>query len=408
MLQIYVDDQNIITLALPLGARFVNNEIIIDEALIETDREIPADQRTAKIFKEISNSIYNFMQVTTDCPSQHESGYLPVLDIQVKIQNNKIVHKFYKKPISSNKVIMAKSALPTNVKRASLTEGVIRRLRYTDRSLPWSEVTEILSEYSNELRLSGYDENFRAEIIQAGLTGFRRQCVASDSGVGTPLFRSRYYERQRRVRKKLISSEAWFRSNSDVIGFIPASPGGALVKGIQKIVKEEGEKIGIKIRVSEQSGTSIGALLTTPDLSGCLYPRCSISEYGVSHSRRGANYSGTCLLCGDIYKGETGFGAHTRVQQHREDIRRNADHNSMALHLAEKHPDHRGDPESVVFSVSNTGNRPMLRQIREAVQISNTNPGQIINGRTEYLRPVIQRMAHVDLLDDDRARGQGR
>ena len=53
---------------------------------------------------------------------------------------------------------------------------------------------------------------------------------------------------------------------------------------------------------------------------------------------------------------------------------------------------------------------PMLRQIWEAVQISNTNPnsGQIINGRTEYLRPVIQRMAHVDLLDDDRARGQGR
>ena len=100
------------------------------------------------------------------------------------------------------------------------------------------------------------------------------------------------------------------------------------MKGIQKIVKEEGEKIGIKIRVSEQSGTSIGALLTTPDLSGCLYPRCSISEYGVSHSRRGANYSGTCLLCGDIYKGEYGFGAHT---------------------------DHRGDPESVVFSVSNTG-----------------------------------------------------
>ena len=40
--------------------------------------------------------------------------------------------------------------------------------------------------------------------------------------------------------------------------------------------------------------------------------------------------------------------------------------------------------------------------------ITNTNPGQIINGRTEYLRPVIQRMAHVDLLDDDRARGQGR
>ena len=61
----------------------------------------------------------------------------------------------------------------------------------------------------------------------------------------------------------------------------------------------------------------------------------------------------------------------------------------MALHLAENHPDHRGDPESVVFSVSITGTRPMLRGRTDR--------------RTEYLRPV-----HVDLLDDDRARGQGR
>ena len=193
-----------------------------------------------------------------------------------------------------------------------------------------------------------------------------------------------------------------------MVGFIPATPSGTLVKGIQKIVKEEGEKIGLNIRVSEQSGTSLGALLTTPDLSGCLFPRCTISEDGASHSRRGANYCGTCLLCSDLYKGESGFGAHTRIQQHREDIRRNSEHNSLALHLAEKHPDHRSDPNSFVFSVTNTGTKPLQRQIREAVQISNTNRGHIINGRTKFIRPVIQRMAHVDLLDDERIRGQGR
>ena len=170
---------------------------------------------------------------------------------------------------------------------------------------------------------------------------------------------------------------------------------------MQQIVKEEGEKIGLNIKVTEQSGTAIGALLTTPDLSGCLQPRCDIAEEGASHSRRGANYTGTCLLCGSLYRGETGFCAHTRVSQHREDIRKNSEHNSMAIHLSEQHPEYRGDPYAISFSVSNTGPKPILRQIREAVQIANTHPTQVMNGRSEYLRPVIQRLAHTDLIADN-------
>ena len=203
LLQIYVDDQQIVTKALPPGTRVVNDQLVIDEDQIENDMNVPADLRTAKIFQTISNSICDFLQVSIDCPSNHESGFQPVLDIQVKVINNKITHKFYKKPISTKKVILASSALPTNVKRASLTEGALRRLRYTDRSLPWEEVAGILSEYSNELRLSGYDHKFRAEIMNAALVGWRRQCARADSG-GTPLFRSRYFERKERRKKKLV------------------------------------------------------------------------------------------------------------------------------------------------------------------------------------------------------------
>ena len=131
---------------------------------------------------------------------------MPVLDIQMKMQNNKVIYKFYKKPISSKKVILANSALPSSIKRASLTEGAIRRLRYTDRSLPWSMITEILSEYSNEMRLSGYNHKFRAEIISAALKGFRKQALTSDSG-GKPLFRSRGYERKTSLYLERLGSE---------------------------------------------------------------------------------------------------------------------------------------------------------------------------------------------------------
>ena len=67
-------------------------------------------------------------------------------------------------------------------------------------------------------------------------------------------------------------TQNFFRPNHDIVGFIPSSPGGKLLAGIQQIVREEGNKIGLNIKVAEQSGTKISALLTTPDLSGCLQP----------------------------------------------------------------------------------------------------------------------------------------
>ena len=62
------------------------------------------------------------MKVTTYCPSNHPSGFTPVLDIQVKAQQNKIIYKFYEKPMSSKKTILDNCSLPANVKHASLTE----------------------------------------------------------------------------------------------------------------------------------------------------------------------------------------------------------------------------------------------------------------------------------------------
>ena len=46
-----------------------------------------------------------------------------------------------------------------------------------------------------------------------------------------------------------MAREAWFRSTNDIVGFLPATPGAQLVAGIQRIVREEGQKIGLNIRV---------------------------------------------------------------------------------------------------------------------------------------------------------------
>ena len=100
-----------------------------------------------------------------------------LLDLQVKMENKKVQYVFYKKSIANKCVIMATSALAGSVKRATLTQEAVRRLRNTDRSLPWSISAEILSEYSNDLRRSGYSEKFRSEVITAAIKTFEKQCV---------------------------------------------------------------------------------------------------------------------------------------------------------------------------------------------------------------------------------------
>lgn len=158
------------------------------------------------------------------------------------------------------------------------------------------------------------------------------------------------------------------------MGFVPPSPGGELLSGLQKIVREEGNKIGMKIKLVEQSGISIKALLTRPDLSGCLQPECDIAEDGASHSRGGANYTGQCTVCGNQYKGETGSGAHTRISSHKAEIRADQDTNSMAANLNNEHTEYLREPLAIKFSVSRTGPKCLERQVREAVQLANMDP----------------------------------
>ena len=111
--------------------------------------------------------------------------------LQSRRLHYRVVYKFFKKKTSKKTVIHASSTLPANTKRPALVNEGLRRLRLTDRSLPWTVVVPIMSEYSNALRCLGYFANFRAEVIPAALKGFRRQCEAADSGTDPPLFRPR-------------------------------------------------------------------------------------------------------------------------------------------------------------------------------------------------------------------------
>ena len=147
-----------------------------------------ADLRTANVIKDAANSIFDFLKVKVDCPSLHDDGWMPILDIKAKVESGKIIYQFYKKSLSNDRVILANSAMPNNVKQAAMANEALRRLRNTSISLPWEVNVEILTRFSNDLRISGYGAGFRAKVIQSAITGFRRQVEAAANG-GPPINR---------------------------------------------------------------------------------------------------------------------------------------------------------------------------------------------------------------------------
>ena len=226
---------------------------------------------------------------------------MPILDIQVKVENDKIIYKFYKKPMSSPLLMLEKSAMPRRIKRNTLAEEGLRRLRNTKRELAWELKADILSEFSFSMMLSGYNEKIRCEIIQSVLTGYERQCDRADRGI-TPLHRPRDYNREERRRKKLLAKSTWYWPN-DAVGFFPGTPGGELAKSIQEIVTEETERLGLTAKIVETGGVTLRNMLVRSDLTGCPVPApeclyCQSGVRGGSHTRGGAVYAGQCLPAG--------------------------------------------------------------------------------------------------------------
>ena len=90
------------------------------------------------ILKDIANTIYDCVQFTVDCPSSNDSGKVPVLDLNVYIRGDQIVHEFYEKPCASKMVIPYSSAHSNKMKIASekhFPRAGTRRVQESDGNL---------------------------------------------------------------------------------------------------------------------------------------------------------------------------------------------------------------------------------------------------------------------------------
>ena len=93
----YFDDENGQSEAFPPGTSLVGDMLVIKHDMVEVDKMVPADERIANIIKQIADKICPSIKVTVDYPSRHTPGYMPILDVEVKVKDNMILHRFYRK-----------------------------------------------------------------------------------------------------------------------------------------------------------------------------------------------------------------------------------------------------------------------------------------------------------------------
>ena len=124
----FVDDVMTALASLDPGVRFVEGKLTFSQDCVEEESELPGDVNTFSELVKIADSIYKCVQFTSECPSSHEEGKVPVLDLQLFVgEEGTRLHEFYEKPVTCPFVIPEKSAHSKRRKIAVMVDD--RKLR---------------------------------------------------------------------------------------------------------------------------------------------------------------------------------------------------------------------------------------------------------------------------------------
>ena len=230
----------------------------------EREEGVNKEKKTSDEMKKVMDSIFSNLNFEMETPMMFENGRLPTLDFECFVSENKVLYSFYEKPMAKKTLIQRKSALGENVKIASLTQNLIRRMKNTSELLPDGERILIVERYVSQLKLSGYSEMQTKRIIEAGLKGYEALLSKCLKGIAK-MHRSAEEGANSRKVKKLLGKSTWFKMRKKKEGkmkskkqkeespevvtviFIPQTPKGELAKRLQivenKISKLTGESM---------------------------------------------------------------------------------------------------------------------------------------------------------------------
>ena len=168
-----VDDITMIPEIIKPGMKYENGVLVHCNEKEKEDDNIADDIRTMSIIQEVANEIDDDIKITYDVPSKHSDKMVPILDLKVRINDEGYVeHVFYRKPMATNILTHKDSALSNKTKFTILTQECLRRMHNTSENVDKTTKVDILYEFMKDLKIFGYDENERLNILRGGIKFF--------------------------------------------------------------------------------------------------------------------------------------------------------------------------------------------------------------------------------------------
>ena len=324
---------------------------------------------------------------------------------------HQVFFEHYDKPTKPARTILESSANSWQQKRTTLTQELMRRLRNTKKELSCQRKQQIITNFMQILRNSGYSEKFRTEILRSALNGYNKILEADISGE-KPLYRPKEWKSSARWLEKRRKARCWLGDKYKSCIFVPPTPNSELRKLMQN--KEEemrpGGREGWPIKMIETAGKTLEKSLVKRDpFNGnqCGDKSCipaNNKNNKISCRRNNIGYRISCKICllagksdGGVYIGETGENMHIRIKSHlsKFNSKKNEIRESSAFwkHLEN---DHGGLPEGWMFKdcfdveIVKAYNKPVTRQTEEGTFMINEK-GELMNSKSEWNQPKIIR-----------------
>ena len=286
-----------------LYERYVDDSNQIAECKNEDDD----DKTVAKELTEIANQIIDGIKMACDLPSNHTNMKLPILDMEVWLdEEGNVLHNHYEKKVSSKLVISQRSAHSNASKRSVHIQELTRRMYGTSRELDWDEnVAPVLSEYCGRMMAGGYSEKYRKNIVKHALVIYDDKIRKNDAGE-VPLNRPKGYKKIQRRKEKRRKKRNWSSKGGYVAPIIiQSTPDARLLKMMKQVAETEPE---LKFNIIEKGGITVEKMLARPNPTasdGCAIPECEgcKQEGGMKKCQKCNHmYSYTCMEPGCMFK----------------------------------------------------------------------------------------------------------
>ena len=301
--------------------------------------------------------------------------------------DNRILHEFYQKDISSKAVVHARSSLPWSAKRTVLTQEILRILLRCSPDLPWNNIKNHVEIFIARMQYSGYNKRFRAEVLHSAREAYK-EITRKDKQGEQPLYRPKQRRQRERKEQRRNKKSNWYKKGGNMsVLFIPATPTSKLKKMFEEEIRQS--KLGIK--VVEKSGRSIKALVqrTDPfnkgkcrDKEGCFICREKDSKGRCRITN--TTYEIRCRECNMVYHGETGRNGYTRGQDHLKALEKGLKDSVLQRHIKTEHQDSEDNKPKFSMQITGTHKSALDRQLTEAVKINNTGTATLINNKEEF------------------------